>query len=821
MASGTKQPPLPEDFEEHILDIDVGDEMRASFLEYAYSVIYSRALPDAKDGLKPVQRRILYTMADMNLRPDRGHVKSARVVGEVMGRLHPHGDGAIYDALVRMVQAWSMRVPMVDGHGNFGSPDDPPAAMRYTECRMAPPAVAMTESIDEDTVDFKPNYDSREFEPVVLPAAIPNLIVNGASGIAVGMATNIAPHNLVEVVQALRHLIKHPDADLDALMRFVPGPDLPTGGKIVGLDGVRDAYESGKGSFKMRATARVESVTPRRKGIVVTELPYGVGPEKVIERIKTLVQGKKLQGISDVKDLTDREKGLRLVIEIKNGFHPEALLEQLYKQTPMEDSFGINAVCLVDGQPRTLGLKEMLGVFLEHRYDVVRRRSVFRRGKAADRLHLVDGLLVAILDIDEVIQLIRSSDNAEQARERLISVFDLTEIQANYILDMPLRRLTKFSRIELEKEKTELEETIAGLDAIIADAALLRRVVSDELGEVAKTYGTPRRTVLLESAGQTVSTAVPLEVADDPCFVLLSSAGLLARTSDTTPPGAGGGRSKHDVVVSAVRSTARGQVGVLTSAGRVAKLDVLDLPTLPATANAPHLQGGAPVSEFLPVETGERVLGLTSFDTEGPGLALGTRDGVVKRVHPELLSNKDTWEIIRLGDGDEVVGAVELATGEEELCFLGSDAQLLHFGADAVRPQGRSGGGVAGMRLAKDQRVVFFGAFTPTDDAVVVTASGSGTALPGTEPGSVKVTPFSEYPAKGRGTGGVRCHRFLKGEDTLVLGWAGIGPAHAAASSGAPVDLPEAHGRRDGSGVPGSQPIAAVAGPVGTLLSGL
>jgi DNA gyrase subunit A len=719
-----------------------------------------------------------------------------------------------------MVQSWSLRVPMVDGHGNFGSPDDPPAAMRYTECRMAPPALAMTTSIDEDTVDFKPNYDSREFEPVVLPAAIPNLVVNGASGIAVGMATNIAPHNLVEVIQALRHLVTHPQADLDALMRFIPGPDLPTGGKIVGLDGVRDAYETGRGSFKMRATARVENVTARRKGIVVTELPYNVGTEKVIERIKSLVQGKKLQGISDVKDLTDREKGLRLVIEVKNGFHPEAILEQLYKLTPMEDSFGINAVALVDGQPRTLGLKQMLEVFLEHRYDVVRRRSVFRRGKAADRLHLVDGLLIAILDIDEVIALIRSSDNAEQARERLMAVFDLTEVQATYILDMPLRRLTKFSRIELEKEKSELERTIAELDAIIEDDNLLRKVVSDELAEVAKTYGTPRRTVLLESAGQTVSSSVPLEVADDPCFVLLSSAGLLARTTDTSPPGAGGGRSKHDVVVSAVRSTARGQVGALTSAGRVVKLDVLDLPTVPATANAPHLQGGAPVSEFLSLEAGERVLALTTFETDSPGLALGTRDGVVKRVNPELL-NKDSWEVIRLGDGDEVVGAVELRTGQEELCFITSDAQLLHFGAEGVRPQGRSGGGVAGVRLGAGQRVVFFGAFTPEPESVVVTTSGSGTALPGTEPGAVKVTPFAEYPAKGRGTGGVRCHRFLKGEDTLVFAWAGIGPAHAAAASGAAVDLPEPVGRRDGSGVPGSQPIAAAAGPVGTLLDGV
>ena len=818
MARGNRSTLPPDDFEEHILDIDVGDEMRSSFLEYAYSVIYSRALPDARDGLKPVQRRILYTMADMGLRPDRGHVKSARVVGEVMGRLHPHGDGAIYDALVRMVQPWSLRVPLVDGHGNFGAPDDPPAAMRYTECRMAAPATAMTGSIDEETVDFKPNYDSRELEPSVLPAALPNLVVNGASGIAVGMATNMAPHNLVEVVAALRHLVTHPEAPLEDLMRFIPGPDLPTGGKIVGLDGIRDAYESGRGSFRMRATTRVESVTPRRRGVVVTELPYGVGPERVIERIKTLVQGKKIQGISDVKDLTDRHHGLRLVIEVKNGFHPEALLEQLYRQTPMEDSFGINAVALVDGQPRTLGLKELLEVYLGHRYDVVRRRSVFRRDKAAERLHLVQGLLVAILDIDDVIALIRSSENSAEAKDRLMSVFDLSDVQAAYILDMPLRRLTKYSRLELETERDELERTISGLEEILGDESRLRKVVSEELAAVAKTYGTPRRTVLLASAGQTVSAAVPLEVADDPCFVFLSSSGLLARTTGTDAPGTGGDRTKHDVVLAAVQATARGQVGVLTSRGRLVRLDVLDLPTLPATANVPHLQGGAPLTEFLPLEQGERALTICPLTDEGPGLALGTRDGVVKRVNPETPANRDAWEVIRLSEDDEVVGAVALRTGQEELCFVSTDAQLLHFPADAVRPQGRSGGGIAGIRLGSGQGVVWFGAVTPDNDAVLVTASGASTALPGTEPGALKVTPFADYPAKGRGTGGVRCHRFLKGEDTVVLAWAGRGPARAAAASGAAVDLPEATGRRDGSGVPGAQPVLAVAGPVGTLL---
>jgi len=805
----TSAPPV-DDPGEHIVDVDVSSEMQTSFLEYAYSVIYSRALPDARDGLKPVQRRILYSMQEMRVLPDRAHVKCARVVGQVMGLYHPHGDTAIYDALVRTAQPWSMRLTLVDGHGNFGSLDSGPAAMRYTECRMSPAALAMTEGLDQETVDFKPNYDGKDVEPIVLPAAFPNFLVNGATGIAVGMATNCPPHNLVEVIQALRHLIRHPDATIDELMRFVPGPDLPTGGKIIGLDGIKDAYHTGRGSFRIRATARVEQVTPRRKGIVVTELPYLVGPERIIEQIKNLVQSRKLQGIADVKDLTDLANGTRLVVEIKNGFNPDAVLEQLFKATKMEDSFSINCVALVEGQPRTLTLSDALKVYLEHRLDVTRRRTQFLLTKASDRLHLVEGLIIAIVDIDDVIAIIRSSDDAAAARGRLIDAFELTEIQANYILDMQLRRLTRFSTIELEAERDRLRDEIAALQQILDDEDQLRALVGNELAEVARTHGTPRRTILLAASGvaATAAAAAPLEVTDDPCWVLLSSAGLLARTATDDPLPRGGPRANHDVVVSRVLATARGEIGLITSAGRLVKLTVLDLPTVPTTANAPNLQGGTHLSELVTLERGERALCLTTLAPDSLGLALGTAQGVVKRVNPEVLG-KDSWEVIRLDPGDAVVGAVELTSTEHELVFITNDAQLLHFPAAGVRPQGRTGGGMAGIRLSIGARVVWFGA-APVAGSVVVSVSGSSKALPGTDAGSVKVTVFEEYPGKGRATGGVRCQRFLKGEDTLLLGWVGPAPALAAAASGSPIDLPALDPRRDGSGIPAVQPIAAV-----------
>src|SRR5690625_2073826 len=455
--------------DDRVIDINVSEEMQTSFLEYAYSVIYSRALPDARDGLKPVQRRILYQMAQMGLRPAKGHVKSSRVVGEVMGKLHPHGDAAIYDALVRLAQDFTLRLPLVDGHGNFGSLDAGPAAPRYPEARHAAAALVMTADLDADTVDFVPNYDNQLTQPDVLPAALPNLLVNGASGIAVGMATNMPPHNLGEVVGAARHLINNPDAELDALLQFVPGPDLPGGGKIVGLEGIRQAYETGRGTFRTRATTSIERISPRRWGIVVTELPYLVGPERLIERIKDAVQAKKLQGISSVADLTDLAHGLRIEIGVKSGFNPEAVLAELYRHTPLEDSFGINNVALVNGEPRTLGLRELLKVYVEHRITVVRRRTQHHLGRCEDRLHLVEGLLIAILDIDEVIEVIRSSDDAEAARKRLMIISDLSQKQAEYILELRLRRLTKFSRIELETEKNQLQSDIEKLQAILAD----------------------------------------------------------------------------------------------------------------------------------------------------------------------------------------------------------------------------------------------------------------------------------------------------------------------------------------------------------------
>jgi len=715
--------------------------------------------------------------------------------------------------------------------------------MRYTEARLTAAAMEMVAAIDEDTVDFVPNYDGSETQPDVLPAGIPNLLVNGAAGIAVGMATNMAPHNLGEVIAAARHLLRHPEATLDVLMRFVPGPDLPTGGRIVGLEGIREAYETGRGIFRTRATARVEQITPRRTGIVVTELPYSVGPEKVITRIKDLVGAKKLSGIADLKDLTDRQRGLHLVIEVRSGFNPDAVLAELYRLTPMEETFGINNVALVDGQPRVLGLRELLEIFVAHRLEVTRRRTEYRRRKRLERLHLVDGLLVALLDIDEVIQVIRSSDNAAAARDRLMAIFDLSEIQAQYILDTPLRRLTRYDRLELEREQDTLRTEIASLTSILDSDERLREVVGDELAEVARKFGTPRRTVLLEGDAESAGTAaVPLEVTDDPCVVLMSATGLVARVAvgevgadgadgassiyperSLVPPAGDLARSPHDVIAAAVRATARGTIGVVTSAGRLVKVNVLEIPALPPGAGAVSLAGGTPVAEFAVLERGETVAGLCPVN--GSGVALGTADGVVKRVLPDYPQNRDEFELITLRPGDRVVGAAQVDSEPAELVFITSDAQLLHFPASSVRPQGRAAGGMAGVRLSAGASVVWFGAVDAAaaagmpvgppgsySPAVVVTVAGRAGALPGAAAASVKVTPLHEFPGKGRATSGVRCHRFLKGEDVLVMAWAGPAPAAGATDAGRPVDLPDPVGRRDGSGVALRRQLAVIGG---------
>lgn len=896
----------PRTVKEHIVETPLNEEMSKSFLEYAYSVIYARALPDARDGLKPVQRRIVYQMGEMNLTPDRPYMKSARVVGEVMGKLHPHGDSAIYEAMVRLAQPFAMRLPLVDGHGNFGSLDDGPAASRYTEARLGPAALGMNADIDEDTVDFTPNYDNKLKEPTVLPAAIPNLLVNGGSGIAVGMATNLATHNLGEVVNAAKFLMAHSDATLEQLMRYVPGPDWPTGGTIIGRDGIREAYATGRGTLTTRAATHIEHVTARKQAIVVTELPYMVGPEKVIERISDGVKNRKLEGISGAFDLTDRHNGTRIVIEIKTGFDPHAVLVQLFKHTPLQDNFAMNNVALVEGRPHTMGLKEMLQVWVDHRRVVIRRRSEYRKKKALERLHLVEGLLLAMLDIDEVIQVIRTSDDADAAKSRLMVVFDLDEVQAQYILDLRLRRLTKMNRIELEAERDDLKNRIEELTRILASAEALDQVVTDEMDEAVAKWGSPRRTVLLDAdpggtltpvvaqgagasgvsksaleavkAATTISSAEAdvaaaaaaakktgeqsaltgaLKIEDEPCVVMMSATGLIARTTPSAMDvfnarSTSDERLRDDQITTIFETSTRATYGLVTSAGRLVLAHVVDLPALPAAATL-SLKGGVQADELIgmtestdPIR-GERVItaiameqptsGKTSAKDESedggaaeakplPSLAIGTRNGVIKRWNREAPTTMDSWPVIDLKDGDEVVFAA-VAEDDDRLVFISSDSSLLTFKAKNVRPQGRTAGGMAGIKLAEGARVAAFNVvpagkvawtyeegengLTSGSGAVVLTVAGDSDALPGTENGAAKVTPLEMYPTKGRATGGVRSQRFLKGQNTLILAWVGLYPLHASTSAGSPVELPKPDMRRDGSGVDLASPIAFIA----------
>jgi DNA gyrase subunit A len=786
---------------EKIVDIDLTLEMQESFLEYSYSVIYSRALPDARDGLKPVHRRIVYQMGEMGLRPEKGHVKSARVTGEVMGKLHPHGDSAIYDAMVRMAQDFSLRMPLIDGHGNFGSLDDGPAAARYTEVRLSQAAMLMNEDLDEDVVNFKPNYDAQLTEPEVLPAAFPNLLVNGSAGIAVGMATNMAPHNLRETIAAAIHLLNNVDATNTELMKYVPGPDLPTGGIIVGLDGIRDAYETGRGSFKTRAKVSVESVSPRKLGLVITELPYLVGPEKVIEKIKEGVNNKKLQGISDVTDLTDRSNGLKLVIGLKTGFDPEVVLDLLYRFTPMEDSFGINNVALVHGRPQTLGLRDLLGVFLAHRITVTRRRSENRLGKKKARLHLVEGLLKAILEIDEVIRIIRSSDEVEQARTNLMGRFSLSEIQAEYILELRLRRLTKFSKLELDSEAENLAKEIEFLEKLLGSDSLLKALVAEELQAVADKYGDARRTQLLDESGEVkaVSNAKAIasgaELADTECSILLTSSGLLGRTPSYVASQPSAKRKRHDAVAKHIETTTRKDVGFLTSAGRMLRIHAGDIPPVGETFDP---SGAIKATEFLGLRGEERLVDV--FDLSNTDeIALATAQGTIKRVNADYPA-KDEFEMITLKEGDRVVGA-STATDAKEYILITSDAQLLRFDASSVRATGRAAAGITGINLSEGAQVISFGKVSSPEGVQVITAAKSGSTLSGIDGGSLKRSALTEFPSKGRATGGVRAHKFIRDEDHLYFACVIAGESLGASADGKPIDLEAiAPAKRDASG---------------------
>ena len=761
------------------MDVDVAQEMRQSFLEYSYSVIYSRALPDVRDGLKPVQRRIIYQMGEMGLRPDRGHVKSARVTGEVMGKLHPHGDGAIYDALVRMAQSFSLRLPLIDGHGNFGSLDDGPAAARYTEVRLTLASIALNESLDEDTVDFVPNYDAQLNEPEVLPAAFPNLLVNGASGIAVGMATNMPPHNLGEVIDALQLLLQKPKTSLEQIMELIPGPDLPSGGVILVGEGITEAYQSGKGSFKMRAKISVESVAPRRTGLVITELPLSVGPERVIEKIRDGVNGKKLQGIHNVVDLTDRENGLKLVVELKSGVDPDSVIEALYRLTPLEESFGINNVALVRGRPQQLGLLDLLKLYLEHRLEVTTRRSKNRLEKRQARLHLIEGLQLAVLNIDEIIEVIRSSETAEEAKKRLIKVFDLSDLQSEYILELKLRRLTKLSILELETEAAQLSREIEELKGILSDEKVLKKTISKELAEVRKQHANDRRTELVDASGIEVRKlpAQVKELADEPAIVTLSPTGLISRSQE-----AGLGL--------AISTSLRSDIGIVLSDGKAIQVHVSDIPETKAIAAGKFAGSKA------------KALGIIPWSDEIT-FALGTASGVVKRVTGPL-PDKHEVSLIALKDEDFLVGVCQ-SEDQETVGFVTSSANVLTFSAEAVRAQGLPAAGMAGINT--DEKAIYFGKVI--DGGHLVTAANSSAALGKTDPGTVKITPIKTYPKQGRGSKGVRCHKFLKAEDQLYFAKFAGKDVTIFDESEKVIKAPAVEPKRDGTGKKASAFIAA------------
>ncbi|MGZ8618411.1 MAG: DNA gyrase subunit A [Actinomycetota bacterium] len=741
--------------------VDLEDEIQRSYLDYSMSVIVGRALPDVRDGLKPVHKRILWAMLEAGYRPDRPHRKSAAVIGDVLKKYHPHGDQSVYDALVRMAQEWSLRYPLVDGHGNFGSVDgDPAAAYRYTEARLAPMAMELLRDIDSETVDFVPNFDGYEQQPVVLPSRFPNLLVNGAGGIAVGMATNIPPHNLGEVIDGVVHYLEHPESTPDDLMKFIKGPDFPTGATIMGRQGFRDAYETGRGSLKVRAVTQIEESSNGKSKIVVTELPYQVNKARLAEKIAELVKLQKLKDIADLKDESNRE-GMRLVIETKRGANPHVVLNQLYKHTQLQESFGVIMLALVDGIPRTLNLAEMVGYYVDHQVDVVTRRTRYDLRKAEERDHIVLGLLIALDNLDEVIKIIRGSQDADAARTSLMKRFKLSEIQANHILDMPLRRLTRLARTELEKEHTELLERIEYLNSLLNDPMKLRAVIKEELTEIRKKHADSRRTSIRAEEGD---FDVEDLIAEEDVVITVSRAGYVKRLPmDSFKRQGRGGKGvrgqnlkEEDVVKHVFTTTTHHWMLFFTTKGRVYRVKAHEIPESGRTARgmyAANLPGVALDGD----EKISAVIDLKEY-AEGRYLLFATRNGIVKKTAlPEYDSPRTGLIAINLRGDDELID-VKFTEGEDEVMLVSRKGQAIRFKESLARPMGRATGGVIGMRLAEDDRVLAVGLVSEGEELISVTEQGYG-----------KRSKLADYPTKGRGGKGVIGHQ-LTGKTGLLAG---------------------------------------------------
>jgi len=728
--------------------IEIQEEMETSFLDYAMSVITQRALPDARDGLKPVHRRILWGMHDIGARPDRTHLKCARVTGHVMGHFHPHGDGPIYDALVRMAQDFSLRHPLVDGHGNFGSPDFGPAAARYTECRLAQISMQMLDGIEEETVDFADNYSGETEEPLVLPARFPNLLVNGSQGIAVGMATNIPPHNLGEVIDATVHLLSHPGATADELMEFVKGPDFPTGALIMGRQGIIDAYRTGKGSIKLRAVAEIVEGTGRQRDrIVVTEMPYQASIGATASKIKELVETRQIDGIADVNDESARGK-TRLVIELKRDAPGLVILNNLYKHTPLQTNFAVNTVALVDGVPRTLSLDQALQAYVDHQIDVVRRRSEFRLRQARNRAHIVEGLLRAIDIIDEIIALVRSSENRAEARQRLMAEpFEFSEEQANFILNMQLGQLTRLARIELENELEELQGKIRELAAILGDETRLRGVIRDELLAIKEKFADERRSQITFDPGE-----LDLEdlIDDEELVVTMSAKGYVKSVvSDAFRAQGRGGRGvsgaklrDDDYVTHILTTTAHAYLLFFSNLGRVYRLKAHEIPKKDRTAR------GTAIVNLLALQPDEHIQAIVDTrDYESyPYLFFATKLGQVKKTKfNEYDSSLRTGLIaLNLRDGDELVSVLP-TSGGEDIFMVSRSGMAIRFREDEVRSMGRAAAGVRGMKLKAGDEVVSCDVSRPDVSLLVVTDAGYG-----------KRTQLDKFNAQGRGGQGVR-----------------------------------------------------------------